>query len=178
MWRSNSLFIYLSLIIMLLYILIYYQLKFKLSSIIIQNFLKTTNNNMYKCIYIYISQSEVMPKKMKSCLNVLRVTRILLLRTVWISIRISIFSGSNIEHITKLYECPTCNLKFASKGGLGNHMNIHMKTHQCDVCLKCFPSKYDLDRHVRTHSGEKPYVCPTGDKLFSTKCGLKLQLKI
>lgn len=32
--------------------------------------------------------------------------------------------------------------------------------HSCQVCGRVFGQMEDLRRHVRTHTGEKPYVCP------------------
>ncbi|XP_064093117.1 longitudinals lacking protein, isoforms H/M/V-like isoform X19 [Macrobrachium nipponense] len=34
------------------------------------------------------------------------------------------------------------------------------RCHACPVCNKLFETRYKLERHQRTHTGEKPFVCP------------------
>ena len=73
----------------------------------------------------------------------------------------------------KMFECLTCNKKFASKDSLHKHQNIHDKTFQCKICHRLCHSKYNLDVHTRTHSGEKPHACSICGRRFTRKYHLK-----
>jgi DNA-directed RNA polymerase subunit RPC12/RpoP len=41
--------------------------------------------------------------------------------------------------------------------------------HKCTPCGKAFPSPSSLALHTRTHTGEKPYICPTCGKAYVVK---------
>lgn len=48
---------------------------------------------------------------------------------------------------------------------------------QCRVCFKQFPSEASMLIHRRTHTGEKPYVCPCCRKGFNVKSNLLRHLR-
>lgn len=48
------------------------------------------------------------------------------------------------------------------------------KTHRCDFCDKSFISNSILLSHIRTHTGERPFLCETCFKTFTTQGGLDL----
>lgn len=95
------------------------------------------------------------------------------------------YSGSalaNHEKIhsqTRNFKCtwPDCSASFIQKGGLTQHMRIHLdqKPFSCDNCDMKFRTSGDLVRHIRTHTGERPFVCPDPncDVSFSQTKGLK-----
>lgn len=59
---------------------------------------------------------------------------------------------------------PTAQQALGSLGGVGGLMSVYGRrgrgTKVCIYCGKCFVRSDVLVQHVRTHTGEKPYLCP------------------
>ena len=63
---------------------------------------------------------------------------------------------------TQKWPCPRndCNLSFASKRGLNQHMAVHTPdTFYCDHCPKTFNTKGYLRQHLHYHTGGFPTYC-------------------
>ncbi|OXU18957.1 hypothetical protein TSAR_000014 [Trichomalopsis sarcophagae] len=67
-----------------------------------------------------------------------------------------------------LYCCPECNLAFAQKSEIEQHLQIHVqeRKYQCKECGAMLKRKEHLDQHMRGHSDERPYKCPICQKAF------------
>ena len=48
---------------------------------------------------------------------------------------------------------------------------------QCSVCFKIFRKNFDLQQHKRSHTGEKPFLCPICEKGFTQKSNLKVHIE-
>ncbi|XP_059478707.1 zinc finger protein with KRAB and SCAN domains 5-like [Neocloeon triangulifer] len=92
-----------------------------------------------------------------------------------------------------LFCCPECNMAYADRYELDQHMSTHKleRRFKCDECGATLKRKEHLDQHKRGHSTERPFVCSicmkgfkrnehltrhyvihTGDKNFScNECG-------
>lgn len=75
---------------------------------------------------------------------------------------------------TKEHACKTCGRKFATKGSLVQHANIHTGEcpFKCDECGKKFRSNASLYIHKQTHNGRKSYTCTHCDASFRWKTHL------
>ena len=48
---------------------------------------------------------------------------------------------------------------------------------QCSVCFKIFRKNFDLQQHKRSHTGDKPFLCPFCEKGFTQKSNLKVHIE-
>ncbi|KAM3842685.1 sal-like protein 1 [Diretmus argenteus] len=103
-----------------------------------------------------------------------------------------------IHHATQplraQHSCPICQKKFSNAVVLQQHVRIHMdgqipndspslihnlcergifKNTACDICGKHFACQSALDIHYRSHTKERPFICTTCNRGFSTKGNLK-----
>ncbi|CAL8375128.1 unnamed protein product [Arctogadus glacialis] len=72
---------------------------------------------------------------------------------------------SEIELFNQIKDTPICSPSLCEKG--------IFKTTACDICGKNFACQSALDIHYRTHTKERPFICPMCTRRFSTKGNLK-----
>uniref|UniRef100_A0A8C5CN54 Zinc finger protein 711 n=1 Tax=Gadus morhua TaxID=8049 RepID=A0A8C5CN54_GADMO len=80
----------------------------------------------------------------------------------------------------KLHHCKHCAYETAEQGLLNRHMLAsHSKNfaHVCVECAKGFRHPSELKKHMRTHTGEKPYLCPHCDFRCADQSNLKTHIK-
>ncbi|KAJ3587478.1 hypothetical protein NHX12_011075 [Muraenolepis orangiensis] len=80
----------------------------------------------------------------------------------------------------KLHHCKYCVYETAEQGLLNRHMlAVHSKNfaHVCVECAKGFRHPSELKKHMRTHTGEKPYLCPHCDFRCADQSNLKTHIK-
>uniref|UniRef100_A0A672ZSN6 C2H2-type domain-containing protein n=1 Tax=Sphaeramia orbicularis TaxID=375764 RepID=A0A672ZSN6_9TELE len=69
------------------------------------------------------------------------------------------------------YQCKLCSRAFTTKGNLKTHQVVHHTN--CDLCGKSFACQSALNIHYRSHTKERPFICTTCNRGFSTKGNLK-----
>ena len=71
------------------------------------------------------------------------------------------------KHIPCTYD--NCELEFTSKRALNAHIvEIHCDydIFECEICHQSLKSRQSMKEHMNTHTGNKPYSCPTCGERF------------
>lgn len=81
---------------------------------------------------------------------------------------------------TILFCCPECQLAYAEKTELEQHLTVHKieRRYICDICGAGLKRKEHLERHKLGHSPERPHICSVCTKGFKRKEHLNLHFVI
>ena len=77
------------------------------------------------------------------------------------------------------YPCSICDYKTHNKAVLTEHVRTHSgdKPLVCPYCAKGFRQKRTLQNHERLHTGEKPYKCKYCDSKFVQRTSLNVHIQ-
>jgi len=85
------------------------------------------------------------------------------------------------------YVCGQCGAKFGQKSHWQEHLKSlcpkgdpNSRPYECSTCKRMFRSRRNLYTHMRTHTNERPFVCPivSCGKAFTTSSNLKRHMRI
>lgn len=90
--------------------------------------------------------------------------------------------GTKSVNRDKIFTCKTCDREFGYKHVLQNHERTHTgeKPFVCPEpnCNKRFTRDHHLKTHMRLHTGEKPYHCDFCDRKFVQVANLRRHLRV
>ena len=81
----------------------------------------------------------------------------------------------------KPFSCDQCEASFKSQSALTAHVkmkHLNIYNYPCPQCPAKYNTQSALKEHERSHTGEKPFVCPTCGKGFAKTCTLNRHMLI
>ena len=78
------------------------------------------------------------------------------------------------------WKCPSCPYETKQKSNVTKHIktkHLGIKKYKCEECSELFQSQQVLDNHMRTHTGQKPFVCPQCDYRSAKKGNMTKHVK-